>query len=96
MATYLILNLCVLLAVWAWLWQAPTRPSKPWLVMLFGLLVLTVIFDNILIALGMYSYAPDKILGVHVGMAPLEDFMYAVLAAIVIPAVWKRTGGGRA
>lgn len=92
MATYLILNSIVLLAVVLLLWQPPKRPSRAWLFTLGVVLLLTMVFDNLLIALNMFTYAPDKILGISIGLAPIEDFMYALLAVILIPALWHRLG----
>lgn len=92
MATYVILNIVVLLAVCVLLRLRPGVPSKAWAVTLIVILLLTLVFDNLLIYLGMFSYAPDKILGLYVWRAPVEDFMYALLAVILIPAVWRKLG----
>lgn len=90
MATYLILNLVILSIVALCLRQRPKRPSIARLATLGGILILTLVFDNLLIALGMFSYAPDKILGLHIGLAPVEDFMYPLLAVLLIPTLWNR------
>lgn len=95
MATYLILNIAVLTVVAVLLGMMPRRPSKAWIFTFVILLVLTLVFDNILIWLDMFSYAADKILGIHIFMAPIEDFMYAILAVILIPAVWHKLGDSR-
>ncbi|MCA9327500.1 lycopene cyclase domain-containing protein [Candidatus Saccharibacteria bacterium] len=92
MATYLILNVTVIALVCLALWLKPRRPRRPWTVMLVCLLVLTLVFDNIMIALGLFTYAPDKILGVHAVLAPIEDFMYPLLAALLVPALWNKLG----
>ena len=52
------------------------------------LLVLTGIFDNAIVGLGIVSYDDTKILGVLVGVAPVEDFAYAIAAVFVLPALW--------
>lgn len=95
MATYIILNLItlgVVLIVLFLLRQRIIWPIKTWLMTFCALLLLTLLFDNLLIWLDMYRYAPDKILGVYLWLAPIEDFMYPLLAAIVIPAVWNKLG----
>ncbi|MCA9335038.1 lycopene cyclase domain-containing protein [Candidatus Saccharibacteria bacterium] len=92
MATYLILNCLVLGAVWLALWQKPRWPSKLWLISFAAILVLTLLFDNFLIWLGIYSYESSKILGVYIGKAPIEDFMYAVMAVIIVPFIWNKLG----
>lgn len=90
MATYLILNLCFIVGVITLLRLRPSRPSKAWALALISLLILTAIFDNIMIHYQLFTYADDMILGLHLGRAPVEDFFYAILAAIAIPALWQR------
>lgn len=88
--TYLVLNCAVLLVVIATLWLGRTLVvSRTTLLTAAVLLVTTLIFDALLIALGMFGYAPSKILGVRVFDAPLEDFFYSILAAILIPSLWE-------
>ncbi|NKF31514.1 lycopene cyclase domain-containing protein, partial [Pseudomonas sp. BGM005] len=31
---------------------------------------------------------PGHLLGIHIGLAPLEDFAYPIAGAIMLPAVW--------
>jgi lycopene cyclase domain-containing protein len=52
------------------------------------LLVLTAIFDNILVGTGIVGYDPALISGVTVGVAPLEDFAYAIAALVLLPSLW--------
>ena len=54
--------------------------------------ILTAVFDNVLVATGIVGYAPDRISGIRLGVAPLEDFAYAV-AAVVLGVVLGRTLG---
>ena len=95
MATYLILNVIVITLVCLALGIAPHRPRRPWIMMAVGLFVLTLVFDNIMIALGLFTYAPDKILGIHIVLAPIEDFMYPLLAALMVPVLWNKLGEKR-
>ena len=60
--------------------------------MFVGLLVLTAIFDSIIVGLDIVGYSADKILGLYIGSAPVEDFFYAVLAAIIMPVLWNKLG----
>jgi lycopene cyclase domain-containing protein len=55
-------------------------------------LVLTAVFDNLMIAAGLFTYAPGMISGAMVGLAPLEDFAYPVAAVVLLPAVWILLG----
>lgn len=48
-----------------------------------------------MIALGLFTYAPDKILGIHIVLAPVEDFMYPLLAVLMIPVLWNKLGEKR-
>jgi lycopene cyclase domain-containing protein len=52
------------------------------------LLVMTAVFDNVMIGIGLVGYNSDLISGVLVGIAPLEDFAYAVAAVILLPSLW--------
>ena len=49
---------------------------------------LTAVFDNVMIALGLFTYDPDQILGLKLGLAPIEDFGYPLAAVIGLPALW--------
>jgi lycopene cyclase domain-containing protein len=51
-------------------------------------LVLTAVFDNVMIASGLFGYNPEHIGGAFIGLAPLEDFAYPVAAVILLPALW--------
>lgn len=52
------------------------------------LVVLTAIFDNVMIALDLFTYPPEHLSGIRVGLAPIEDFSYPVCAAFLLPAVF--------
>lgn len=51
-------------------------------------LVLTAVFDNLMIAAGLFTYAPGMISGMMLGLAPLEDFSYPVAAVLLLPGLW--------
>ena len=51
-------------------------------------LLLTAVFDNLMIGAGLFSYDPDRISGLFIGLAPIEDFAYPLAAAILLPALW--------
>ena len=52
------------------------------------LLLMTALFDNIMIGIGLVGYDPALISGAFVGIAPLEDFAYAIAAAVLLPSLW--------
>lgn len=94
MTTYLFLNVIFMPIVCLFLRLHGVRfaTSRALLVTLIGLLALTAVFDNVIVGLNIVGYNSDKILGLFVGVAPVEDFFYALLAVIVVPAVWHRLG----
>lgn len=57
------------------------------------LLVLTAVFDNVMIGSGLFDYNNQTLLGIRVGLAPLEDFSYPICAALFVPALWLLAGG---
>ncbi len=60
------------------------------------LVALTVVFDTLMIAADLYVFDPDRILGVYVWGAPVEDLGYALAASALMPALWTWLGrGGR-
>ena len=68
----------------------------PALAGLVVLLLLTAAFDNVIVGTGIVAYDPDRILGLRIGVAPVEDFSYAVVAALAMPAIWVLLGRRRA
>jgi len=73
-----------------------TRRTPNWRavgITLAVVLVMTAIFDNIMISVGLVAYSPERISGVFIGVAPLEDFAYAVAAVIGLPTLWALIGG---
>lgn len=52
------------------------------------LVILTAVFDNVMIASGLFTYPEEHLSGVKIGLAPIEDFSYAVCAAFLVPAVF--------
>jgi len=67
------------------------QPGVSWpatAVTLVVLVVLTAVFDSIMIGLELFSYAPEHISGLVIGLAPVEDFAYPVAIAVALPALW--------
>lgn len=60
-----------------------------------ALCALTLVFDTLMIAADLYVFDPDKILGVYLWGAPLEDFAYALAAALGMPVLWTVLGDRR-
>ncbi|KQR90939.1 MULTISPECIES: lycopene cyclase domain-containing protein [Microbacterium] len=52
-----------------------------------ALLALTAVFDNVMIGAGLFSYPPEHLSGIRIGLAPIEDFSYPLCAAFLVPAI---------
>lgn len=90
--TYILMNLVFLVCITVLFLQYIKKPTKTWWITLAMLILLTAIFDSIIIWAGIVHYDPQKILGIYVGFAPIEDFFYAILAVIIVPALWNLFG----
>ena len=55
-------------------------------------LLMTAVFDNVMIGVGLVGYDAAKISGAFIGIAPLEDFAYAIAAVVLLPSLWCLTG----
>lgn len=87
--TNIVLNLIVLAVLTAVCWRVLRRLRPGPLVGTTAILcVLTMVFDTLMIAADLYVFDPDKILGVYLWGAPLEDFAYAVAACLAMPTLW--------
>lgn len=53
------------------------------------LCALTAVFDNLMIAAGLFDYSSEQISGWRIGAAPVEDFLYVLAAALLLPALWQ-------
>lgn len=62
---------------------------------IIALLILTAVFDTVMIATGLFRYSPDHLLGLHIGLAPIEDFAYPLAGALLLPALWIALGARR-
>lgn len=88
--TYLLVNLVFLACILVLLAPSIKKPSKAWWLMFAVLMLLTAVFDSLIVWAGIVGYDASKILGIYVGFAPIEDFFYAILAACIVPLFWKR------
>lgn len=88
--TYLLLTLGVLsaLAVYGFLMRK-WLVLKPLIATTAVMFSLTAIFDNVIIGTGIVAYDPNKISGVTIGFAPIEDFAYTVLAIVLVPSLFN-------
>jgi lycopene cyclase domain-containing protein len=87
--TYALLNLIfivpVLIVLYAYRWLAHWSTLCYTLV---ALLLMTAVFDNFIVGSGIVAYDPSLLSGVFIGFAPIEDFAYTLVAAVLIPMTW--------
>lgn len=66
-------------------WRAPVIAAG------IMVMVLTAVFDNVMIAAGLMVYGQETTSGLVLGLAPLEDFAYPLAGLLLLPAVWLLT-----
>lgn len=86
--TYLVISVPFLLAALA-LW-ARVRPWKLTATVAGVLFLLTVIFDNLMVAAGLYQFGHATTLGLDIGRIPVEDLFYPLFTSLVVTALWGR------
>lgn len=88
--TYILLTISVLsiFAIYTFLMRKWLK-LKPMTVAASVMLFLTLVFDNLIIASGIVDYDPEKISGIRLGVAPIEDFAYTLVALVLIPSVFN-------
>ncbi|OEI68989.1 lycopene cyclase domain-containing protein [Curtobacterium sp. ER1/6] len=52
------------------------------------LLVMTGVFNNVIVGLGIVAYDPALVSGARIGLFPVEDLAYSVGAALLLPSCW--------
>jgi len=88
--TYLLLTTSVLAAAFVYLLLMRSYiASKPLVAASAVMLLITAIFDNVIIATGIVAYDEAKISGIKIGVAPIEDFAYTVVALLVVPTLFN-------
>ena len=87
--TYLLLTASVLAAAMIYFFLMRSYiASKPLVSASAVMLLITAIFDNVIIATGIVAYDEAKISGIKIGVAPIEDFAYTVVALLVVPTLF--------
>jgi lycopene cyclase domain-containing protein len=83
--TYLLLNSLFLGAVViAGLLMVKRLPWKAIGLATAALVALTAIFDNVIVGTGIVAYDEALIMGIKIGVAPIEDFAYALAAPLLL------------
>jgi len=89
--TYLALNVAFVLIAFVVLNLASRK--SPWRSIgftMFWMLLVTLVFDNIIIGLEIVGYDKSKISGILLGLAPIEDFAYTVVAVLAVGIIWTK------
>ncbi|MBM7504567.1 lycopene cyclase domain-containing protein [Agromyces aurantiacus] len=94
--TYLLMSLPFLTAavVAAWLTRPRERAAarRRWVAVAVAagvLVLLTAVFDSVIIGTGIVAYDDAHRLGWTIGLAPVEDFLYPLAGVLLLPAVWS-------
>ena len=53
-----------------------------------ALAILTAVFDSVMIGMELFHYDASHILGVKIGLAPIEDFAYPLAGVVALPGLW--------
>ena len=53
-----------------------------------ALLVMTGVFNNVIVGLGIVAYDDALISGARVGLFPVEDLAYSIGAVLLLPSCW--------
>lgn len=96
--TYALMSLPFLavavFAAWAWRPREAAAARRRWIATGLAtavLVVLTAVFDSLIIGTGIVAYDDGQRSGITIGLAPIEDFLYPLAGVLLLPAVWRLT-----
>lgn len=95
MTRYLLLNGGVtvfMLVATIYLTQKNTGLRRQMAQIAAPMLLLTAIFDPLIIFSGVVAYNRQLTLGLNFFNAPIEDFMYTLVAVMLVPLLWRYYG----
>lgn len=72
--------------------------KTPWLNLIrtmLAMLLVTLVFDNVIIGLGIVDYDINKLSGIYLGLAPIEDFAYTVVSVLAVGSIWHKLTGNK-
>lgn len=94
--TYVLLSaafLAVAAVVAAIGWRrAPRGHGRAVAISALVLVLLTIAFDSIMIATGLFDYADAHIWGVRIVLAPVEDLAYPIAGVLLLSGLWNILG----
>ena len=86
---YLALNVVFMLMAFVILNVIVRR--SPWRLIgwtLLAMVLVTLVFDNVIVAMGIVDYDLKKICGVLLGLVPIEDFAYTIVSVLAVSSIW--------
>lgn len=93
MNTYLLLDAVFLapaVILQALVWRRrPRGHTAALLATTVVLVALTIVFDTLMIAAHLFTYAEDRISGVRILLTPIEDVAYPIAVALLATAIWN-------
>ncbi len=57
-----------------------------------ALMVLTAVFDTVMIRADLFRYDASALIGLRIGLTPVEDLAWPLVAAVLLPALWELLG----
>lgn len=67
------------------------RPDARWwtatALTVVGLMVLTVVFDSLMVAADLFRYDESQLSGLRLGLAPVEDLAWPLAAGLLLPSL---------
>jgi lycopene cyclase domain-containing protein len=90
--SYALLLLPLLIAAVLGAVVAVRRDRRGWAALAIAgatMLVLTLAFDSLMIAVDLFRYDDALLLGARIGVVPIEDLGYALVAVLVVVALWR-------
>lgn len=100
--TYLLMSLPFLVVALAVFCAGLVRAARggstgrfcaAWAVATTALVVLTAVFDNVMMAAGFFDYGSEAISGARILWVPVEDFLYPLAGVLLLSGVWELLGG---
>lgn len=58
-----------------------------------ALVVLTVVFDSLMIGMDLFRYDDEQLVGWFIGLAPIEDLAWPIAAGLLLPSLGELLAG---
>ena len=70
----------------------PDRFGRATVITVVALVALTVVFDSIMIGADLFRFDEAALVGLRLGLAPVEDLAWPVAAGLALPALRAAVG----